>query len=157
MADIEATTKEIVRKSVGLKDKFTGQVNAPVEFASIFCQSDKEYKSFDSQTKAMGRVVEDTPTGFTYLLRKPIKTTAGPLYFLKIRKPDPARPERGDADFDTNYSEFKKKYGNNPKFELIKRDNFEMLRLSDSNYDVMSCFSNLPKRKVLRIDISSVA
>ena len=124
---------------------FTDVSSAPVEFACIFCQSEKEYKEFTNSIEKFGKIVERTQNGFTYLLDKPVETNAGSLRLVKIRKPDIHRTERGDADFNTDYKEFKKKYQNNPKFELVKRDTFEMLRLSDSKFDVMTCFSNIPK------------
>ncbi len=101
----------------------------------------------------MGKIVETTKSGFTYLLNNSIMTVGGSLRLVKIRKPDTDRPERGDADFNTNYAEFRKKYENDSRFELIKRDKFEMLRLSDKSFDVMACFSNVPKGKSLGIKL----
>ena len=80
-------------------------------------------------------------------MKKPINTVAGKLYLVKIRKPDNKLRFCGDADFDTDYRKLKQRFQNNPNFELIVRDKFEMLRLSDSVFDVMTCFSNIPVRK----------
>ncbi|HUD44557.1 MAG TPA: hypothetical protein VMR41_03385 [Patescibacteria group bacterium] len=110
----------IVSKSTKLKNKFTDASSAPVEFACVFCQNEKEYKEFTDSIEKIGKTIEKTPTGFTYLLDKPIETIAGPLKLVKIRKSD-FRKEKGDADFNTHYEEFKKKYQNNPKFELVKK------------------------------------
>lgn len=153
MENLTSTIIYIVHKSTGLKNKFTDSFSAPVEFACIFCQNDEEYVQFTSSIEALGKIVETTQSGFTYLLDKPIETNAGPLRLVKIRKSDSMRPERGDVDFNTNYEEFKKKYQNNPKFEFIIRDTFEMLRLTDSDFDVMTCFSNIPKSKILGITL----
>lgn len=152
-ADLEEIVIYIVDKSFNLKNKFTDAKNAPVEFACIFCQSEDEYQNLDRLVGERGNVVQETPSGKTYLLDRAIQTKAGPLKLLKIRKPDPARKERGDADFNTSYVEFKEKYSNDPKFELIKRDTFEMFRLSDPKFDVMSCFSSVPMSKDLGIKI----
>jgi hypothetical protein len=151
MDDLRTVVNQIVSKSVELKNKYTEEKTAPVEFACIFCQTDEEYKKFTDEVKELGKVVEDTPTGFTYLLSEPLQTIAGPLSLVKIRMPEKSRKERGDADFNTNYSEFKNKYLNQPNFELIKRDNFEMLRLSEPGNNVMVCFSNTPKSKLFGI------
>lgn len=105
------------------------------------------------QIAELGKIVESTPTGFTYLLDKPLETMSGFLYLIKIRKPDPARREVGDADFNTDYRKLKDKYIRDPKFELVERDTFEMLRLSDPNFDVMTCFSSEPKSKGLSINL----
>ncbi len=153
-ADLERIAIYIVNESFDLKDKFTDAKNAPVEFACIFCQSEDEYQSLDHLVAERGKVVPETPSGKIYLLDKAIQTKAGPLRLLKVRKSDPVRKERGDADFNTSYAAFKEKYGSNPKFELIKRETFEMLRLSDPKFDVMSCFSSVPMSKGLGIKLN---
>lgn len=136
-----------------LKNRFTDVSTAPIDFACIFCQNEKEYGKFTNSIEKLGKIVERTQSGFTYLLDKPIKTVAGPLRLVKIRKSDPQRPERGDADFNTEYINFKKRYQGNHKFELIKRKTFEMIRLSDPKFDVMACFSSVPMSKDLGIDL----
>lgn len=151
--NLTKTINYIVNRSTELKNRFTDESSAPVEFACIFCQKEKEYKGFTNSIESLGKIVERTPSGFTYLLNKHIKTVAGPLRLIKIRKPDPKRPERGDADFNTDYKNFKKKYQGSPGFELIKRETFEMLRLSDPNFDVMACFSSIPKSKELALKL----
>jgi len=153
MNNLIATINYIVRRSTELKNKCTNASSAPVEFSCIFCQNEEEYKQFTGEVETLGKIAERTQSGFTYLLDKPIETVAGPLRLVKIRKPDVQRVERGDADFNTDYENFKEKYQNNSGFELIKRESFEMLRLSDSNFDVMACFSNVPKSKILCIKL----
>jgi hypothetical protein len=153
MNNLIKTVQYIVSRSTELKDKHTNDKKAPVEFACIFCRNQKEYKKFTEAIKTSGKIIQETPSGFTYLLDKPIGTVAGPLRLVKIRKPDPQRRERGDADFNTNFNSFKKKYNNDPKFELIRRKTFEMLRLSDPAFDVMACFSNVPMSKDLGISL----
>lgn len=151
--DVIALIQLIVRRSVELKNAFTEELAAPVEFVCIFCQNEEEYKQFINSIETLGKFVERTQSGFTYLLDKPIETAAGSLRLVKIRKPDPQRTERGDADFNTDYISFKKKYQKDSRFELVKREFFEMLRLSNPNFDVMACFSNIPKSKILGIKL----
>lgn len=134
----------IVDESIQLKDKYTDETDVPVEFVCIFCQNNEEYGELTDIIKKLGKVVQDTPSGYTYLLNKPINTAVGPLKLVKIRKPDPERKERGDSDFNTSYKEFKGKYQQDTHFEVIQRENFEMLRLSDPEFDVMVCFSSIP-------------
>ena len=152
MNSLITTIKYIVDRSTELKNQFTDTSTMPVEFACIFCQNGEEYNKFTNSIEGMGKIVERTPSGFTYLLDESFKTTAGPLRLVKIRKPD-FRPERGDADFNTGYKKFKNRYQRDSRFELVKYETFEMLRLSDSDYDVMACFSNIPKSKVLGIKL----
>lgn len=139
--------------STELKNKHTDEYDAPIEFVCIFCQNDKEFEVYTKSIEKIGKIVERTQSGFSYQLDKPIRTIAGPLRLVKIRKPDPNRPERGDADFNTDYQNFKKHHEGDPKFEFIKREKFEMLRLSHPEFDVMACFSNIPKSKVLGIKL----
>ena len=153
MGNFITTVNYIVRRSTQLKNTYTNVASAPVEFSCIFCQHEEEHKHFTNPIESLGKIVERTKSGFTYLLDKPLVTVAGPLRLVKIRKPDPQRPERGDADFNTDYNDFKKMYEGDPKFELIKRETFEMLRLSDPQFDVMACFSSIPKSKALGIRI----
>lgn len=147
------TITYIVNRSTELKNKFTNTSSAPVEFACIFCQNEKEYKEFTNSIEKLGKIVERTQSGLTYLLDKPIETIAGSLRLVKIRKPDIQRTERGDADFNTSYNDFKIKFQGKPGFELIKRLSFEMFRLSNAKFDVMACFSNISKTKSLGIKL----
>jgi len=154
MDNLMSTINYVVNRSVELKNKFTSASLASVEFACIFCQNENEYKELTDSIEKLGVIAEKTNTGNTYFLKKPVNTPAGDLRLVKIRKPDSNRPERGDADFNLgNYKEFKKKYLNNPKFELVKRDVFEMIRLSDPSFDVMACFSSIPKSNILGIKL----
>jgi hypothetical protein len=74
-----------------------------------------------------------------------ITTPAGILRVLKIRKPDPTRTERGDADFSiNNYHEFKNHVLSRPGFSLIRRPKTEMIELIDNNFDVRAYFSYPP-------------
>jgi len=149
MEDLVKAAQEAVSKSNDLKNKFTYAIDAPVGFGCVFCQSEEEYKKFTDVITPLGRIVEDTPSGYTYLLEKPIDTVSGPLRLLKIRKPDPNRKERGDADFNTNYEEFSSKYQNDPRFKIVEHETFKYLRLEVPGFDTMACFSNIPKSKVL--------
>jgi hypothetical protein len=152
MDKLISTINYITNRSTELKNKYTNALSAPVDFACVFCQSEEEYGELTKEIEKLGKIVEKTPSGFTYLLSNSIKTKAGPLKLVKIRKPD-LRKERGDADFNTNYAKLKEKYLNDPRFELVKYATFEMLRLSDPCFDVMTCFSNVSKSKNLGIKL----
>ena len=152
MDNLVSTINYIVSRSAELKNKFTDVSSAQVEFACIFCQNGEEHKEFTNSIEKVGKIVERTPSGFTYLLDMPLKTIAGPLRLVKIRKPD-FRLERGDADFNIDYNKFKNRYQRDPRFELVKYETFKMLRLSSPDYDVMACFSDIPKSKSLDIKL----
>lgn len=143
--------QEIVKKASNLKDKYTSEEKAPVNYACIFCQNDEQYNSLVAASQEIGKVVEETPTGPLFHIQL-LDTVAGKLQLLKIRKPDATRPEIGDADFTvSNYPEFKKKYLSQKGFNLIVRKNFEMIELVDHHFNVRVYFSNPPLNKQLGI------
>jgi hypothetical protein len=150
--DLRQFVQEIVKKASSLKNKHTTEKNAPVNYACIFCQSDEQYNILVTVTQKIGKIIEETPKGPLFHIQ-PLKTVAGNLRLLKIRKPDPTRPELGDADFTVeNYPEFKKRHLLKTGFKLIpKREDFEMIELVDPKFDVRAYFSNPPLDKQLGV------
>jgi len=143
--DLRQFVQEIVEKARNLKNKHTSEKKAPVNYACIFAQSKEQYTTLLALTEKIGSIIMETPMGSVYHIQ-PLKTVAGNLRLLKIRKPDPTRPELGDADFTVeNYPEFKKKHLSKTGFKLIqKREDFEMIELVDSQFNVRAYFSNPP-------------
>ena len=130
--ELKKFIQEIVKDATKLKNKHTDEKNAPVNYSCIFSQNDEQYNDLIETVKKFGRVVEETPKGPLFQI-KPLETVSGTLQLLKIRIPDPTRPERGDADFTvSDYPNFKEKYLSKKGFKLIKkREDFEMLELMD--------------------------
>ena len=142
--DLKIKIQNIVKRATALKNKYINNKNMPVNYACIFCQNKEEYDKLVEVTRKIGKVIKETPTGLLFQI-KPLKTVSGILKLLKIRLPDPIRPERGDTDFTvSNFPEFKKKYLLKSGFKLIKREGFEMIELVDSKFDVRVYFSNPP-------------
>ncbi len=142
--DLKIKVKSIVEKATALKNKHIDDKNTPVNYACIFSQSKEEYGELLEVTKKIGKVIKETPTGLLFHI-EPLQTVSGVLKLLKIRIPDPTRPERGDADFTiSNFPEFEKKYLSKPGFKLIQKEDFYMIELMDSNFDVRAYFSNPP-------------
>ena len=137
---MENLIKNIVKDAEFLKDKYTDQKNIPVNYACIFCQSEEEQTNFLEKAYKLGPIIQETPSG--PLFKISLDTVAGKLQLLKIRKLDPTRPERGDADFTvSNYPSFKEKYLNKPGFSLIQKENFEMIELYEKGNNVRVYFS----------------
>lgn len=137
-----STVCELVERSQTLVRKYTNQPDVPVNYACIFSHSDKEYDELFKSAQGIGQVVKDTPTGSVFQI-EPLQTVAGPLQLLKIRQPDPTRPERGDADFTVpDYTEFKEKFLKQPGFSLLQRSEMEMIELTDPAFDVRAYFSS---------------
>ena len=150
-ANLTKLVQNIVKKSCKLKDKYTDEHTAPVNYACIFSQNQDEFETLIKLTNKIGKIIQETPTGPLFKIQ-PIKTTSGNLKLLKIRNPDETRPERGDADFTlSNYSKFKKIHLQEDGFRLIERPNFEMIELMKSDLNVRAYFSNPPLDKQLDI------
>lgn len=149
--DLKNLVKSIVERATALKNKHIEYKNTPVNYACIFSQSKAEYEELLEISRKIGRMIEETPTGLLFRI-KPIKTISGVLELLKIRIPDPTRPERGDADFTiSNFPEFEKKYLSKPCFKILKKPDFYMIELMDFEFDVRAYFSNPPLDEQLKI------
>ena len=148
--DLKNIVKNIVAQADSLKRQFLSNPT-PVNYACIFCQSDDEYSSFLEMAKQMGKVVQNTKAGPVFQI-EPLPTVAGVLHLLKIRKPDPTRTERGDADFTlSNYDKFKKEHINQKGFKLIDKGDFEMIEYVAPKPSVLVYFSNPTLAEVLGI------
>ncbi len=154
MNTINEILEYIIPKTLELNKVYIPDESVRVNYSAIFCQSDIEYEVLNREAAKIGNVIEDTPTGPLYKFHIHLQTSAGPLWLLKIRKPDLTRPQRGDADFTLkDYNFFKKKYLNDLEhFKLIDRGDFEMIELKDSKFDVLSYFSNIPLTAQLGIE-----
>ncbi|MFA4818758.1 MAG: hypothetical protein WC621_02870 [Patescibacteria group bacterium] len=141
---LKKLVKDIVSQAKALKDRHTLEPNAPVNYACIFAQSDTEYKELIEATQTIGKVVKEMNSGLLYHITD-LETVAGVLRILKIRIPDPTKPERGDADFTVaDYPSFKKECLSRPGFKLITRTDMEMIELMELNCTARAYFSNPP-------------
>lgn len=129
-------------RATALKNKYTKERNATAAWACIFAQNNDEYNELLDEAKKFGSILKETSSGPIFILDEAI---GGTIKVLKIRKFDPNKKERGDADFTiSNYNIFKEENLNKANFKLIPRDNFEMLELMDPNTNVLAYFSNPP-------------
>lgn len=150
MTTLQKTVDYIVSETIKLKNKYIDQTGAPIDWVAIFSQNGQEYESFLKEIKKTGKIIKDTPTGLIFKLDSPIKTNAGDVFIIKVRKHDKTRPQRGDADFRIDkYKEFKEKYLPNKHFSLIIRKDYQMVELKDLDFDVLVYFSDPPISKVL--------
>lgn len=144
----------IILKTRELNHAYIKERVGPVNYAAIFCRHDEEYRDLFKEASQIGDIVEDAPTGPLFKLKQPISSLSGPLQLLKIRKPDPTRPQRGDADFNlADYYSFKEKcLKDADHFKLVDRGHFEMIELRDPGFQVLSYFSNIPLTRQLGIE-----
>lgn len=149
--ELKNLVSNIVEKANILKDKYTEEKTAQVNYACVFSHDDEEFVSLNEAAKSLGNIVKETPTGSLFRI-EPLDTVAGKLQLLKIRKPDQTRMERGDADFTVkDYDSLKKKHISQDFFKLIQRDDFEMIELMNPMFDVRVYFSNPPLGEQLEI------
>jgi hypothetical protein len=149
--DLKKLTKKIVAEARRLNAAHTTERQAPVNYACVFTQTDDEYKETIKVASQLGPVVQETAMGPVFHM-VPLSTDAGVLRLLKIRRPDPKRPERGDADFTVaDYETFKKTYLNKPGFGLITRKEMEMIELIDPAYNVLAYYSHPTLDVVLKL------
>ncbi len=148
---LKLLAQEITEKAVNLKNKYTDEKGARVNYVCIFSQSEEEYENLLRLAGEMGKIVRETSTGPLYQI-DPLDTVAGKLQILKIRAKDNARKELGNADFTIlDFEKFKKTYLSKPKFKLIKRPEMEMVELLEPGLDVIAYFSNPPMDQQLGI------
>ncbi|PIU73411.1 hypothetical protein COS78_02415 [Candidatus Shapirobacteria bacterium CG06_land_8_20_14_3_00_40_12] len=151
MEDLKNLVKNIIEKATALKNKHIDDKNTPVNYACIFSQSKEEYDELVEASRKIGKVIQETPTGLLFHI-EPLETVSGVLKLLKIRIPDTTRPERGDADFTiSNFPEFEKKYLSKSGFKILRKPDFYMVELMDSDFDVRAYFSNPPLDRQLNI------
>lgn len=143
---IEKILAIIIPESLKMISLYLPREKMSINYAAIFCRDEAEYKLLDQAARQLGRVVDDTATGYVYYLNQAFDTPAGPLKILKIRLPDPSRQERGDTDFTlSNYQTLKQQViSDADHFKVIDRGHFEMLELRDEHFDALVYFSNIP-------------
>ena len=147
---MEELILKIVADAKVLKDKYIDEKDALVNYACIFCHGEEEQNNFLEEANKLGTIIKETPTG--PLFKISLDTIAGKLQLLKIRKPDPTRTERGDADFTvSDYPAFKEKYLSKPGFSLIQKENFEMIELYEKGNSARVYFSFPPLDKQLNL------
>jgi hypothetical protein len=153
LEDLIEITKNIISDAKKLSSLHTDQGNAPVNYACIFTQSQSEYNDLLKLAHQLGSIAEETRMGPVFKIQT-IPTEAGPLQILKIRRPDPKRPERGDVDFTvSDYPTFKDKYLNKPGFNIIERENMEMIELIDPSFNVIAYYSYPTLAEVFNIQL----
>lgn len=137
----------IVRDAAQLKENYTSEGEAPVNYVAVFSQSGEEYEDLLRAARELGQIIQDRPSGPVFKI-DPLVTAAGELRILKIRRPDPARPERGAADFTLdNFLAFKENNLFRPEFMWASRGQGEMIELADPAFPALAFFSNPPLEK----------
>ncbi|HTW14762.1 MAG TPA: hypothetical protein VMF51_06510 [Nocardioides sp.] len=138
---------DIAIKAHDLASDVIGDRRHHISYCAIFCQDDGQYDDYVAAVAAAGTLANETATGPVYVTPG-IETPAGTLRVVKVRKPDPTRPELGDADFAVDdYAAFKATFETTGQLSLIERPHFEMLELTVPGAPVRAYFSHPPVEK----------
>ncbi|HVW71969.1 MAG TPA: hypothetical protein VHB93_02335 [Candidatus Paceibacterota bacterium] len=110
---------------------------AMLDYVAIFSKDQAEFDELLACVQKLGQEVDHgtQKTGHTFKLSEPMRTPIGELSLLKIRKPDPTRPQRGAPDFVVNnYEAFKKTYlPTSGDFTLMFHPHAEMVELKGND------------------------
>lgn len=112
----------------------------PISSLTVFTHSQGEYGDLIKILNAIGSFYNEN-NGPRVVLYNPIKVGDNTITHLRIRKPDPERPQVGCNDFDVeDYNAFKEehlsKYPNN--LRLVEREDYEMIEFFDPEFDVLA-------------------
>jgi len=111
--ELEKIIFYLVKQGLMTLERFTDEKNGVIDYVAIFAKDENEFNDLLSVAETVGQEIdrETAKTGKTFLLNKPLDTTAGVLSLIKIRKPDDIRPQRGAPDFKIpDYQQFKNRY-----------------------------------------------
>jgi len=131
--ELEKIVIYLIDQGLSALSSCTDEKNATIDYVAIFSRNENEFRDLLQVAETMGKEVdkETARTGKTFLLDKPLNTSASILSLVKIRKPDNTRPQRGAPDFKIqNYQQFKDKYiRSSGKFTLMLKKDYEMIEV----------------------------
>lgn len=147
----ETLVKKIVKEANALKNRHTKEKDARVNYSAIFTQKMSDYYRLANEMGKVGGVLSENDAGIMFHVPV-IKTVAGPLKIVKVRKPEIYHTELGDADFTVkNYRIFRSRVNRKPGFRLMRIENYEMIELVDPKFNARAYFSNKPVDEELGI------
>jgi len=128
---VASETSEMAQKIVG-KD-------FPIKSLTVFAHSNSEFELLTEILAKIGKPYNYN-NGPRVELYEPIEVGKNRITHLRIRKPDPERPQVGCNDFETDYETFKSEYLSEyaDNLNLIKRPEYEMIELHDKEFDVLA-------------------
>jgi len=135
--DLEKRIVEIIEKIQELKNLCYPNYKLPIEYLTIFTQSEEDFKSVRESLLNLGKERE-TNNGFKYKLNFPITYQEEKILLLRIRKPDIHRQELGCADLKYKEEDYMdlREIALEKGFDIILRKEYEMIELSDFNINV---------------------
>lgn len=128
---IALETSKMIKKIIGK--------TLPIKSLTVFSHSQLEFELLTEILVKIGKPYNYN-NGPRVELYEPIVAGENNIIYLRARKPDLERPQKGCNDFEADYETFKReylsKYINN--LNLIKRPEYEMIELHDKEFDVLA-------------------
>lgn len=130
--------KYVAKETSKLAEKIIGKA-FPIKSLTLFAHSRPEYELLTRMLADIGKP-HSYSNGPRVELYEPIIAGSNPITHLRIRKPDPERPQVGCNDFEIDYEVFKRKYllKYPDNLRLIKRPEYEMIELRDPGFNVLA-------------------
>ena len=130
--------KYVAAETSRLAGKIVGR-SFPIKSLTIFSHTPSEFELLIGILAELGAPYNEN-NGPRVELYEPIAAGDNLITHLRIRQPDPERPQVGCNDFETDYETFKtdylSKYPDN--LRLIKRPEYEMIELHDDQFAVLA-------------------
>ena len=136
--ELVEAVKHIASKTSSMSREIIGK-DFPITSVTVFSHSPEEFTVLSEILEKLGKPYNYN-NGPRITLDNPIETEGNQIIHLRIRKPDPARPQVGCNDFETDYNTFKTEYlGKYPNnLTLIQRPEYDMIELHDARFDVLA-------------------
>ncbi|MEX2008461.1 MAG: hypothetical protein WD850_03160 [Candidatus Spechtbacterales bacterium] len=138
--ELFAAVQYVAKEAATLAEKVTGQ-RYPITYLTIFAHSQEEYDGLVAMLASLGEVSEAN-NGQQVKLNEAIDG----IPRIRVRKPDPQRPQVGCVDFDAGeYEDFKNKYLNSSEhLRLIERPDYEMVEFFGPQFDILGYVVSAP-------------
>ena len=130
--------KYVALETTRMAQKIVGNV-FPIKSLTVFAHSQLEFELLCEILAKIGKPYNYN-NGPRVELYEPIEVGENRIIHLRIRKPDPERPQVGSNDFENDYETFKSGYLSKfpDNLSLIKRPEYEMIELHDKDFDVLA-------------------
>jgi len=128
---------QTINKICELKDIYYPKYSLPIEYLTIFSQSEEDFNTLRDSLIKIGKETKAN-NGFKYALQKPIIHQDEKISLVRIRKPDIHRKELGCADLEYQDEDYKdlRRIALDNGLDIILRKGYEMIELSDFNINV---------------------
>lgn len=129
----------IATQTTSLCKKITGKTY-PIGSLTVFSHGQEEFEKLKEILFTLGELDHENNGPFVKL-HEPIQIGKDRIELLRIRRPDPDRPQVGCNDFEApSYEEFKEEFlAKNPgNLRLVVRPEYEMIEFFDPDFDVLA-------------------